>query len=138
MFMLHQHPLGWIDPIDLERLKRIAIEVKRIESIVGVPALGKGVPTHGLDLTIIWMVPAFHDDYMLDVSDRAGGPVVQYTCAFTHNTMPAWRYWSKEGAHFCLSAVGFPPAPIHTGQAPFSAPSVPIRLSFLIFSGLYF
>jgi hypothetical protein len=34
--------------------------------------------------------------------------------------------------------VGFLPAPIHTGQAPFSAPSVPTRLSFLIFAASTF
>ena len=33
---------------------------------------------------------------------------------------------------------GVPPSPSHTGQAPLSAPSVPIRLNFVHFRGLYF
>jgi hypothetical protein len=92
MFTFYQHPSAWIDPIDLERPKRVAIDVKRVESIVRAPALGDSVPTHGFDLTIIWIVPALHDDYMLDVSDRARGPVVQHTRAFAHNAMPACRH----------------------------------------------
>jgi hypothetical protein len=92
MFTLQQHPSAWIDPIDLERLKRVALDVKRLESIVRASALGNSGPTHGFDLTIIWIVSALHDDYMLDVSDRARRPVVQHTCAFAHNAMPACRY----------------------------------------------
>jgi hypothetical protein len=87
MFMLHQHPSYWIDPIDLERLKRAAIEVKRIQFIVFAATLGQCAAAHSFDFTIIWIVPALHDDYMLDVSDRAGAPVVQHTCTLARNAM---------------------------------------------------
>jgi len=91
MITLYQNFSGWINPIDLKRAKRVPIEVKGFESVVGVPAFRKRVPTHGFDFALIRNVAALHDDYMLDMPNRAGVLDIQHTCSFAHNPISPRR-----------------------------------------------
>jgi hypothetical protein len=89
MFALYQDLSMRIDAIDFEKLKRGRINVERAKAIVFLPPLDQRSPAHRLDLVIIRIVTALHNDDMLDVPDRAGASIVQHTGAFSHGPMPA-------------------------------------------------
>jgi hypothetical protein len=79
----------WIDAIDFERLKRVAVDVECVQSIVRASAFGQGAAAHRFDFVLIGIVPTFHDDDVLDMIDHAGLPVIKHAGALPSDRLAA-------------------------------------------------
>lgn len=91
VFTFHQHFSDWVNTIDFKRLQRLAIDVKRVQPVVCASSLRERLPTHGFDLKIVWIVSALHNNYVLNVLNRAGGAVIQHTCSLPRDAVQTWR-----------------------------------------------